>query len=150
MVVSYLDRVDEINRLLECPVCYEVPTEPPIYQCMNGHMICGDCKPRFHRCLQCSEPIEGRLLFVERMLDQISFPAAKPELPTDPEPPIKDRPEIEKGGLKSELIIALVFCVLTSFILLDWVSIIMIILITTLFHLVMLDVWCIFVVIWYI
>jgi len=74
------------------------------------------------------------------MLDQIPFPAAEPELPTDLEQPIKDRPVIEKEGLKSELIIALVFCVLTSCILLDWVSITMIILITTLFHLVMLDV----------
>jgi len=135
-----LDKVDDINRFLECPVCYEVPIEPPIYQCVNGHMICGDCKLRIQRCPQCSQPVKERLLFLERMLDQIPFPAAEPELPTDLEQPIKDRPVIEKEGLKSELIIALVFCVLTSSILLDWVSITMIILITTLFHLVMLDV----------
>lgn len=39
---SNLD-LTQLCRLIECPVCREVPT-PPIHNCVNGHFICGSCR----------------------------------------------------------------------------------------------------------
>jgi hypothetical protein len=38
--------VEDIRDSLECPVCYSVPSNSPIYQCHNGHLICKDCHAR--------------------------------------------------------------------------------------------------------
>ena len=35
-----------LRSLAECPVCYDVRRDVPIYQCANGHIICGACKDR--------------------------------------------------------------------------------------------------------
>jgi hypothetical protein len=32
-------------KLIECPVCRDVPI-PPIYNCRNGHFVCGPCRSR--------------------------------------------------------------------------------------------------------
>ena len=40
----------------ECPVCFEIPLPPThIYQCMNGHLYCGNCMqmPNMFNCPQC-------------------------------------------------------------------------------------------------
>ena len=34
---------DGVASTLECPVCLNVPREPPIPQCLAGHIICKDC-----------------------------------------------------------------------------------------------------------
>ena len=28
-----------LQEVLECPVCYNIPEEPPVYQCENGHLV---------------------------------------------------------------------------------------------------------------
>ena len=28
-----------VQEVLECPVCYNVPDESPVYQCENGHLV---------------------------------------------------------------------------------------------------------------
>ena len=28
-----------VQEVLECPVCYNVPDEAPVYQCENGHLV---------------------------------------------------------------------------------------------------------------
>ena len=37
---------------LECPVCCQVPRDARVFQCENGHLICGICKPKMARCPQ--------------------------------------------------------------------------------------------------
>ena len=37
---------------LECPICFEL-SRPPVYQCPEGHIICGNCRPRVTRCPVC-------------------------------------------------------------------------------------------------
>ena len=37
---------------LECPICFEL-SRPPVYQCPEGHIICGNCRPRVSRCPVC-------------------------------------------------------------------------------------------------
>ena len=46
---------DDISSL-NCPVCYEIPSENQIYQCENGHTICLDCYSNIEEgknCPQC-------------------------------------------------------------------------------------------------
>ena len=33
----------EIRSLFECPVCLQTILDPPVYQCRNGHIVCGTC-----------------------------------------------------------------------------------------------------------
>ena len=36
----------QLSEELECPVCFQLPRNPPIFQCENGHLICCDCQPK--------------------------------------------------------------------------------------------------------
>ena len=38
---------------LECPVCMDVPESLPIYQCLQGHIICNVCYPKVDNCPVC-------------------------------------------------------------------------------------------------
>ena len=46
---------EENKRLLECPVCFEIPKVNQIHQCENGHMVCIDCYSKMlnANCPQC-------------------------------------------------------------------------------------------------
>ncbi|CAH2068573.1 unnamed protein product, partial [Iphiclides podalirius] len=41
-----------LDDLLQCPVCYEIPTGQ-IFQCNEGHHVCGRCKIRLDVCPVC-------------------------------------------------------------------------------------------------
>ena len=44
-----------LSEELECPVCLQLPRNPPIFQCENGHLICCDCHPKLEsKCPQVS------------------------------------------------------------------------------------------------
>ena len=50
-----------VSKLLECPICLEEMRPPRrIFQCSNGHAVCGECRHRYstvqYRCstVQCS------------------------------------------------------------------------------------------------
>lgn len=38
----------QLSEELECPVCCQLPRNPPVYQCENGHLICQVCKPKMN------------------------------------------------------------------------------------------------------
>ena len=43
-----------MSKLLECPICLEEMRPPRrIFQCSNGHVICGSCRPRLASCPYC-------------------------------------------------------------------------------------------------
>ena len=45
----------QLSQELECPVCLQLPRNPPIFQCENGHLICCDCHPKLNsKCPQVS------------------------------------------------------------------------------------------------
>lgn len=48
----------ELLRILECPVCKDVPF-PPIFNCNKGHIICSQCKPKLSDCPLCKSPLSG-------------------------------------------------------------------------------------------
>lgn len=47
------ETLKRLLRDLECPVCLQVPTEAPIYQCNNGHTHCKNCHPSLKECPLC-------------------------------------------------------------------------------------------------
>lgn len=53
---SYLPTSETMKKDFDCPVCYEL-MEPPrrIFQCLNGHLICQNCKerPEIRACPVC-------------------------------------------------------------------------------------------------
>jgi len=44
---------EELETLLECPVCLQVPRDFPIPQCPSGHIICKSCRGRVTSCPTC-------------------------------------------------------------------------------------------------
>lgn len=53
----------------ECPVCFN-PISPPkrMFQCMDGHVVCGDCKPNIRICPTCRGAMGGRAHAFEQFL----------------------------------------------------------------------------------
>merc|ERR1712172_112711 len=54
-------RQTESERTLECPVCLN-PLRSPVqmFQCVSGHIVCGNCKPKIQACPKCRERMMGR------------------------------------------------------------------------------------------
>jgi hypothetical protein len=62
----------EIEEMVECPVCFQVPESPPIYQCGNGHILCKTCKARLTDCPTCRQPLgNSRCLVAEKLIEKI-------------------------------------------------------------------------------
>ena len=53
----------------ECPVCLE-SLAPPVrlYNCPDGHLVCGNCRPRVDNCGLCRKPMQGRATAMEQYL----------------------------------------------------------------------------------
>jgi len=52
---NYDDLVSHLAAKVECPVCFEVPKSAPIHSCLNGHLVCRDC--RRDTCPTCRAPL---------------------------------------------------------------------------------------------
>ena len=48
---------DDLEDMLECPVCLHIPEKPPIFQCPLGHIICSKCHNLLAECPICREQI---------------------------------------------------------------------------------------------
>ncbi|KAM3966871.1 uncharacterized protein ACR2FA_012402 [Aphomia sociella] len=46
------EALPDLDDLLQCPVCYEIPSGQ-IFQCNEGHHVCGRCKARLDMCPVC-------------------------------------------------------------------------------------------------
>jgi len=38
------EKVSDLKKQVECPVCLEVPRKAPVFSCRNGHLVCQKCK----------------------------------------------------------------------------------------------------------
>jgi len=47
----------DVREDLECPVCLLVPTNTPVYQCENGHLVCRGCHGKLTHCPTCRTPL---------------------------------------------------------------------------------------------
>jgi chromosome segregation ATPase len=66
--------IEEKEKELECPVCFET-AEPPIYMCVECHLVCGICLPRFARCPICRlvyEKPPRRHRFAEKQAEELA------------------------------------------------------------------------------
>ena len=50
--------IDDSSTALECPVCFET-SQKPIYQCIEGHLICSICRLKVASCPVCKVPYNG-------------------------------------------------------------------------------------------
>ena len=61
-----------LKDILECPVCLQVPRQPPIYQCELGHCICSVCHAKLTNCPVCRVPIgKTRSLVSEKIVSRM-------------------------------------------------------------------------------
>jgi len=61
-------------NVMQCPVCTEYMV-PPITLCVNGHNVCGLCKPKFDVCPTCREWFLGvNNVALERLARQVKYP----------------------------------------------------------------------------
>ena len=68
-------KVADLKRNLECPVCLSLPKSTPIYQCENGHIICNACRERVSHCPQCNMLLgKIRCLTAESFIDSFFIP----------------------------------------------------------------------------
>jgi hypothetical protein len=66
--------MDSMKEILECPVCTVVPSNGPMHQCKNGHIVCNRCKPQLLNglCPTCRDPIVGRAMNIEKLLLELA------------------------------------------------------------------------------
>lgn len=66
---------DVPKDILECPVCLEIPKTIPIYQCINGHLLCRSCYPKVKTCPMCRRALDGkhplRNLTAEKLIERL-------------------------------------------------------------------------------
>ncbi len=63
---------DEVNDILECPVCRQVPRTPPLFQCEHAHLICSECRPKLKKCPVCrGRLIKTRAVLAEKFLERL-------------------------------------------------------------------------------
>ena len=93
---------ESLKEDLECPVCMEVPTSLPIYQCLKGHIICNSCYPKLYNCPVCRISLtpQVRALLAEKILQK-----HRGDVPYNPGPILpageydnNDEEEVEDSG----------------------------------------------------
>jgi len=74
-------KMEDLMKVLECPVCYDPITEPPIFQCDNllSHSFCSICHETLQRngkaCPVCQAQLTGRrCLIFENMVETQDLP----------------------------------------------------------------------------
>jgi len=40
------EKVNDLKKHVECPVCLDVPRKAPVFSCPNGHLVCQKCKSK--------------------------------------------------------------------------------------------------------
>ena len=66
------DFEEYIRDLLECPVCMETIKSVPVYQCVNGHVICKGCIEKLNNCPICrNDSSLRRSLKLEKIVQRL-------------------------------------------------------------------------------
>jgi len=70
------EKVKDLKKQIECPVCLEVPRKGPVYACLNGHLVCQNCKRE--TCPTCREAVGDNkslvaVAVIERVLHDCKF-----------------------------------------------------------------------------
>ena len=75
--LRFLERqIEDVEIELECPVCFEIASEAPIFRCEEDHLICSKCREKVTSCPVCRvEYPEGagkRLRGAERQAERLA------------------------------------------------------------------------------
>ncbi|XP_067145038.1 probable E3 ubiquitin-protein ligase sinah [Centruroides vittatus] len=63
-------------ELATCPICYTV-MQSPVFQCSNGHLVCGECRKRITTC-HTGREVLGHIccLVIEQMVQTLGIPCS--------------------------------------------------------------------------
>jgi len=83
-LMSEKNKVNDLKKLIECPVCLDVPRKGPVFSCPNGHLVCSKCKRE--SCPTCREVMgENKSLVatavIEKVLHECKFVECEAEFP---------------------------------------------------------------------
>lgn len=63
----------DLETLLRCPVCFELPP-PPILLCTRGHHVCFRCRQLLPNCPTCKASLtKTRSFLAEDLIQKIDF-----------------------------------------------------------------------------
>ena len=83
-----------IRDLLECPVCMDTIKFVPVYQCINGHVICKDCIEKLNNCPICrNDSALNRNLKLENIVQRLE------DIQPENGGPINAKPNLQKWGV---------------------------------------------------
>jgi len=75
--IECLKKVNDFCRsilLPQCPVCFDkFPKNGQVFQCIAGHFICGNCRPRVNNCPKCRTGMLGRCFDFEQFLQTLKI-----------------------------------------------------------------------------
>ena len=58
---------------IECRVCSQQTEAPVVFLPCSHRVACANCASRMKKCLECRAPIDKKVLFEPRILDQLAF-----------------------------------------------------------------------------
>jgi len=79
-------KVDNLKKMVECPICLEVPRKGPMFMCSNGHFLCEKC--RQEDCPTCREVMGDNksilaVAVIENILHDCKFAECEQKYPLD-------------------------------------------------------------------
>jgi len=94
-------KVDNLKKMVECPICLDVPRKGPIFMCPNGHFLCEKC--RQENCPTCRKIMGDNksilaVAVIENILHDCKFAECKQKFPLDK---IEDHEKICKHRIVS-------------------------------------------------
>ena len=83
---SEKEKIKNLKKHVECPVCLDIPRKGPIFSCPNGHIICQKCK--VGQCPVCRVRVGNNksilaVAFIENILHECKFDGCEEEYPLD-------------------------------------------------------------------
>eukprot|EP00088_Acartia_fossae_P046687 TRINITY_DN5047_c0_g1_i5.p1 TRINITY_DN5047_c0_g1~~TRINITY_DN5047_c0_g1_i5.p1 ORF type:complete len:471 (+),score=100.67 TRINITY_DN5047_c0_g1_i5:101-1513(+) len=67
-----MDLLNNVKKILECPVCYQIFGGPRVWQCSNGHLTCDQCHEHSTTCPLCRSAFSNiRPLAIEELTRQV-------------------------------------------------------------------------------
>jgi len=80
------EKINKLKKIVECPICLEVPRKGPIYTCSNGHFLCEKC--RLEDCPTCRAVMGDNksilaVAVIENILHDCKFAGCEQKYPLD-------------------------------------------------------------------